>query len=184
MMKKLLEIYGRMSKRERMVLYGATLVLALLSMDRLVVGPLIHRMVRLDTEIRDQEASIKKSLHVLLQKERILAESKEFMAYSVEGKNPEQEMVSLLKEIESLADRAGASLLYVKPAKEEGEGEIRKYFASVEAEAQMEQVADFFHAIESSTKLLKIEKYDIQPKSKDSSIARCVATISKTVLSK
>jgi hypothetical protein len=46
----------------------------------------------------------------------------------------------------------------------------------------MEQVPTFFQGIESSTKLLKIEKYQIQPKTKDSSIARCAVTIYKTVL--
>ena len=46
----------------------------------------------------------------------------------------------------------------------------------------MDKMAGFFHTIESSTKLIKIEKYQIQPKSKQSSIARGTLTIYKTVL--
>ena len=48
--------------------------------------------------------------------------------------------------------------------------------------AQMPEVASFFHHLESSNELLRVEKYDIQPKNKESSIARCSMTVSKTVL--
>ena len=81
-----------------------------------------------------------------------------------------------------MADQSNLSLLYVKPASQkDGEG-MKKYFASLEAEGEMESVATFFHRVESSDKLLKIEKFEIQPKSRESSLARASATVSKTVL--
>ncbi len=183
MKKKLLDLYKRLKPREKAVLFFTVFALSTLFIDRFLVGPIHDRLKLLDTNIREEEKAIRKSLHVLVQKDRIMAEGKEFMAYSVEAKNPEEEMVGLLKEIQMTAERATVSLLYVKPAAtKEGEG-IKKYFATLECEAQMEQIGSFFHSAESSTKLLKVERYEIQPKSKDSSIARCVMTISKTVLS-
>lgn len=184
MRKKLIEFFMRRSKREKTVIYGAFIAMGILAADRFVLGPVIHRLSLLDGQIATQEEAIRKSLHVLVQKDRIKAEGKEYMSYSIEAQNPEQEMVDLLKQLESIAGQSGVSLLYVKPAKEEGEGTVKKYFASLECEAEMEQVAAFFHAVESSNKLLKIEKYDIQPKGKESSLARCAVTASKTVLAK
>ncbi len=180
--KKAIDFYTKRSARERRVLIGTALVIGLLLADRIVVGPVYRNLVALDKETQNEEVAIRKSLHVLFQKDRILSESKEYIGYSVEAKNPEEEMVGLLKEIEGLADRSTVSLLYVKPGNSKEDGDAKKYSANLECEAQMEQIATFFHEIESSNKLLKIERYEIQPKNKDSSIARCVMVISKTVL--
>jgi len=76
--KKLKAIYQKMSKREKWILYGTTLVLMGLFLDRLVMQPIIGKLASLDRQIRDEETAIKKSLHILVQKNRILAESKEF----------------------------------------------------------------------------------------------------------
>lgn len=179
---KLSEKYRKMSKREKAILYGTASVLGFLFIDRLVVAPIHDKLASVDQAIKDEETAIRKSLHVLVQKNRIASDSREFMQYSVEGKNPEEEMTSLLKEIESLADKASVSLIYVKPANTEKDRSITKHLATLECESQMEQVAGFFHSIESSTKLLKIEKFEIQPKNRESSIARCSMTVSKTVV--
>ena len=184
MKKKLQDLYNRLKPREKKVLFFTFIVVSTLIIDFFVVEPVHRNLGLLSKDIREEENAIRKSLHVLVQKDRIIAEGKEFMAYSVEAKNPEEEMVGLLKEIQTMAEHASVSLLYVKPASgtgKEGEG-IKKYYATLELEAQMEQIASFFHTAESSTKLLKIERYEIQPKTKDSSIARCAMTISKTVL--
>lgn len=182
MLKKLSAIYKKMSRRERFILYAATCVIAFFAVDRLVVAPFYGKITLLDENIQQQEDAIKKSLHVLVQKERIMAESKQFMAFSVEAKNPEEEMVGLLKELEAMAMQASVTLLNLKPATAAQTGEIKKYAASFECEAQMEQIVNFFYAIESSNKLYQIEKYNIQPKNKESSLARVVMTVSKTVL--
>ncbi len=165
-----------------MILYGTAAVLGVVLVDRLVLGPIGGKLASLSAAIGEEEAAIRQSLHVLVQKNRILAEGKEFAGYSVEAKNPEEEMTTLLRELESTAEQSSVSLIYVKPASTKEEKGTRKYLASLECEAQMEQVAGFFHAIESSPRLLKIERFQIVPKSRDSSIARCSLTVSKTVV--
>jgi hypothetical protein len=180
---KLLQVYTKLSKTEKNVLFVTLFLVVLSFADRVIILPVVTTLSNLNTSVRDQESSIKKSMNVLLHKDGIITESQEYMAYSVEAKNPEEEMVGLLKEVESVAASAGVSLLYVKPANTQEEKNVKKYYSILECEAPMEQIATFFHGIESSTKLLKIEKYLIQPKSKDSSIARCTVTVSKTVLS-
>lgn len=183
MKNKLLDRYLKLSKKEKRILWIAVTIVGIAFIDRVIVLPVVTTLTNLSINVREQEQSIKKSMNMLLHKDGIIAESQEYMAYSVEARNPEEEMVGLLKEVEQVAEKSGVSLLYVKPAatKEEKKG-IKKYYATLECEAPMEQVATFFHGVESSTKLLKVEKYQIQPKSKDSSTARCTVTIYKTVL--
>ena len=183
MKSKLIAFYKKLSKVERKILWLAALLVVLCFVDRVIVMPVVTTLTSLTVNIREQESSIKKSMNVLLHKDGIISESREYMSYSVEAKNPEEEMVGLLKEVESSAEKSGVNLMYVKPANTKEEQGIKKYYCTLECEAPMEQVATFFHDIESSTKLLKIEKYQIQPKNKESSTARCTITIYKTVLS-
>ena len=180
---KLGERYAKLSKREKAILLGTAIILGGLFLDRLVIHQISAKLSTIDRSIREEEAAAKRSLHILVQKDRIAAETKEFAEFSVEAGDPEEEMTSLLKEIESLADRASVSLIYVKPANAGDEKGQKRFLATLECESQMEQVAAFFHSIESSPKLLKIEKFSIQPKSRESSLARCTMTVSKTVLS-
>ena len=182
-MRALTKFYAKLSKSERRILFITLLFLGLVFTDRVIVMPITTTLSALNQSVREQETSIKKSMNVLLHKDSILKESKEFMSYSVEAKNAEEEMVGLLREVESVAEKAGVSLIFVKPGTIKEEKNIKKYYANLECEGPMEQVAAFFHDIESSNQLIKIEKYQIQPKSKDSNIARTTVSVYKTVLS-
>ena len=183
MINKIIALYQKLSKRERTILHVVFVAIGILVMDRIVIGPVFQKMSSLDRQIRDEETTIKKSLHVLLRKQQISNENRQFVIFSVDSKNPEREMTILLKEIENIANRSSVSLLYEKPGNTKEDGAIKKYFATLECEAQMSDVASFFHNIENSTKLLQVEKYSIQPKSKESSIAKCSVTVSRTILS-
>jgi Tfp pilus assembly protein PilO len=182
-MKKLTQFYAKRTKGERRILFITVLFLGFAFVDRVIVLPIVTTLSTLSQSVKEQENSIKKSMTVLLHKDNIIAENREYVAYSVEAKNAEEEMVGLLQEIESVADRSGVSLIFVKPGTVKEEKGIKKYYANLECEAPMEQVATFFHDIESSNKIIKIEKYQIQPKSKESSIARTTVSVYKTVLS-
>ena len=182
-MKLITGFYAKRSPSERRILAAALLIVGLAFVDRVIILPVLTSLASLNQSIREQETAVKKSMNVLLHKESILAESREYMSYSVEAQNPEEEMVALLKEIESVAVNSGLNLIYVKPGTLKEDKETKKYYSNLECEGSMEQVATFFHGLEGSTKLLKIEKYTIQPKNRDSSTARCTVSVYKTVLS-
>ena len=188
MLKKLLDMFACLSTREKWILAGTSLAVCLLFLDRFVAGPAVHKLHQLDQQIREEENAIRKSLLVLLRKNQITVERQAFSNYSVEAKNPEEEMTALLKEIENLAEQSSVNLIYVKPGNVEEKGQIKKYSANLECEADMAKLAAFFHQIESSQKLLQIEKYEIQPKTKEKekekepTTARCSVALSKTVL--
>jgi len=181
-MKAVAQFYAKLKKGERRILAATALVVGFAFVDRVIVMPITSTLTTLNQSVREQEAAIRKSMSMLLHKETITAESREYASYSIEAKNPEEEMVGLLREVESIAGKAGVSLLYVKPGTVKDEPGTKKFYANMECEGPMEQVATFFHDIESTAQLIKIEKYQIQPKSKGSSTARCAVSVYKTVL--
>ena len=134
---KFTDFYLKLSKPEKKILWLAALLVGLCFADRVIVLPVVTTLTSLNTSIREQETSIKKSMNVLLHTDGIISESREYMSYSVQAKNPEEEMVGLLKEVEASAEKSGVNLLYVKPANTKDENGIKKYYCTLECEAPM-----------------------------------------------
>lgn len=177
----LYKFVGRLSKREKIVFYAAMSFASLALSDRLMVVPVYSRIQSLNEEIREKEASIKKNLHILAQKDRISSEITRYGSF-LSGAGVEEEATSLLKEIEVLANDAGVYLVDMKPAGLMSGGDSRKYLIVLNCESQMEQLSDFMYNVESSNSLLTIEKYQISPKSKESSVIRCNMSIVKMII--
>ena len=97
-------------------------------------------------------------------------------------RSEEEEAVFLLKEIEEIANKSSVYVIDIKSAGLQKGDLLEKFLVKLNCEAQMEQLTKFFYDLESSKKLLKVEKYDIKPKTEGSSVVRCALTISKGVL--
>jgi len=182
MLKRLSTFFSRLSKRERFILYCVFCFISLALLDRLILRPILSKVKSLNREIQSQEATIKKNLYILAKKDSILKEADEYVLYVTHEQSQEEEVLFLLKEIEKLANKASVYVIDIKSAGLEEDGMFRKYLVKLNCEAQMEQITRFFYDVESSNKLLKIEKYDIKPKTEGSSVLRCTTSISKAVL--
>lgn len=175
---------SRMPKREKLIFYGAILFVSLALLDRLIIYPISSKMTSLDKEIQQKESDIKKDTHILALKDRILKESAKYASFFSGSESKEEEIASLLKEVENLANKTSVYLIDIKPGSSRVAEGPNRYFVKLNCEAQMEQIANFMHKIESSNKLLTIEKYRISPRSKESSIVACRMSVSKTAIAK
>ncbi len=173
---------SRLSGKEKSMFYAAAIIVSLMLTDRLVVNPIFSKINELSEEIKEKEAGIKKSLHMLAHKDRILAEAVRHRTFIQSLRSEEEEMTALLKEIEMLASRHSIYLIDMKPGQLEEKGRMMKYSLNLNCEAQLEHLVAFMYDVEKSEKLLTIEKYKIGPKSRDSSVARCGMSISKVVI--
>ena len=180
---KIVTFFGKLSKREKLLLYGAAVTIAFLASDRLLIRPIVRTFQSFGLELQTLEVNIKTSVRLLSQKDRIAEEATRYASYAVEAKTAEEENASLLKYIEELAHESDLNLLYVKPAAVKTEGRIKKYFVTLECQGLMSQVIVFFHSVENAPLPLKIEKYTIQPAAKGSATLKFVATISKGIMS-
>lgn len=173
---------AHLSKREKIIFYAAISFVSLTLLDRLIISPIYSKIKSLNEEIRERESSIKKNLHILAQKDRISFEIAKYTSFLNNAKSEEEEITSALKEIEGLANKAGVYLVDMKPVGLKPAGASKEYLINLNCEAQMEQLIDFMYNIENSNKLLTIEKYQISPKSKESSVVRCSMSIAKIVM--
>lgn len=175
---KLIKLYQGLSQREKIILYFSVAVVLLVIADQLVLSPILRSIHSLDQKIHDTESHIKGSIRLLGQKEKMMKEAEHYASYATSTKPAEDEILALLKLVQELASQASVNLLYSKPS---GGGETKErnvYRISLECEGQMDQLINFFYAIENSKLLLRIEKYSLQPAAKGSSVVKCAAIIS------
>lgn len=182
-LQKLQDFLARLSKKEKLLFYCAVFFISLVLLDRLITRPIFSKMRSLDEEIRDKQAGLKRDLHILAQRGKISQLKNKYASYLAAAKSEDEEMVSLLKEAENLANKSSISLIDLKPGSFNKEGgSSLKFLINLNCEAQMEQLLGFIYAIENSGKLLSIEKYQINPTTKDSNVVECSITISKVVI--
>ncbi|MBN1405864.1 MAG: hypothetical protein JW946_05025 [Candidatus Omnitrophica bacterium] len=173
----------RLPKREKAILYIAVFFVSITLLDRLIISPIFNKIKFLDKEFTDKKKAIKRNMHILSQKDRILAERDKYASLLRSLESEEEQMTAILKEIENLANEASVYLVDMKPADVKNVADTKKYTITLNCEAQVEQLADFMYKIEDSNKLLRVERYQISPKTKDSSMAKCNMFIAKIVLS-
>ncbi len=173
---------SHLSKKEKIIFYTAISFVSLTLLDRLIISPIYSKIKSLNEEIQEKESSTKKNLHILAQKDRISSEIAQYTSFLSSAKSEEEETTLLLKEIEGLANKSSVYLVDMKPGGLKDSGSSKKYLISLNCEAQMEQLSDFMYNIENSNELLTIEKYQISPKSKESSVVKCSMSIAKIVM--
>lgn len=172
---------SRLTKWEKILFYAATAAVTLTLADRLLLSPVTQKIETLSSEIQDKESGIKRMSFILAQKDRIVAESARYIKFLTKAKNTDEEATTVLKEIEAIANNNSIYLIDLKPIGFRDSGQIKKYVVSITCEGQMENLFSFMYNIESSPQLLRIERCEIIPKSKESSIASCSLMISKII---
>lgn len=182
MLQTLYNFVGRLSKREKIIFYGAITFVSLTLLDRLIISPIYSKVKSLNKEIQDRTTIIKQNLHIVAQKDRISSEITKYAPLLASAKSEEEETTSFLQEIEGLANEAGVYLVDMKPASLKDGGSSKRFLINLNCESQMEQLTDFMYKIENSINLLTVEKYQIGPKSKDSSVVKCSMSIVKMIV--
>ena len=173
---------SRLSNREKIIFYITAFIVSFMLLDRLIISPVFYKMHSLDKEAQEKIAGIKRSLYLLAYKDRIEKEVNHYKQFISSSKTEEEEMTAMLKDIETIANKATVYLIDMKPAGFRDRKFYREVMVKLNCEAMMEKITEFMYNIESSSGLFTITKYQLSPKSKDSSVARCSVSISKLII--
>lgn len=172
-----------LTKKQKYFLYIAISLVSLAFFDRVILSPIISRVSSLNQEIKEKKRNIHRNLRILSYKDSILSETAKYTSFLKPGEGAEEGITVMLKEVESLANEESIYLLDMKPRRSVTKVDsFNEYSIDLTGEAQMDQVMDFMYNIENSSDLLTIDRYEISPKSRNSSVARFSMTISKLVL--
>jgi len=181
-LKSIVSHISRLSKRERTIFYVTIAVIGLGLLDRLILSPILGKIDHLNETITTQEETIAQSLLIVTQEKRIDSEGDLYASFLSKSQKEEKVITAFLKEVETLAKQSSVYLIDIKPSGKDTEGISKKYFLKLNFEAQMEQVINFFHNVTNYEQLIKVEGYQLGPKSKGSSVLSCGITISKAII--
>ena len=174
--------FNAFSPKEKVIFYAAAAVILIAAADRLVISKVTQKLGALDKEIADMQASIKRDLRMLSQKDRIALESTKYKSFLAKEGSEEEEFSGLMKEVETLANRAGINLLDMKPGQVKTVESAKQYQVTINIEASLKKLTEFMYAVETSKQLLKIEKFQVSVKSKEDATVKSTMTISRIIL--
>ncbi len=179
------QFISKLTDRDKKLLIAAVILIIAAMFDRLFIAPTMSRLSSLDEEIVKEEDVIKRDLHFLGYKNKILKESKAVGSYFTEKVATDDEIIAaFLKKIEIVATKANVVLAKVTPSTGQQDKDNLKYSADVECSGRFTEVIMFMHLINSSDELTKVVKYNLVSKKADSDEIKATMTISKMIVSK
>ncbi len=181
-LKVLNDFFIRLSKQERIIFYITIGFLFAALFVNLLWWPSWDNIEELNQEIINKQKTINVDLRLIGMQDIIEKETEKYTDYFLELGSSEDEIILIQKEIQSLASDSGVYIGYIRPADITNEGIFKIYHVNVNCEGEMPKMVKFLYDVESSPRLLTVEKYTIVPKSEGSSIAQCRMMIAKTAI--
>jgi hypothetical protein len=180
--RKITQFVAKLSRAEKKLFYSTVAVVALMGLDRVVIHPIQARMRALDESSAQAARVIKEDLAILSIRERIRQEAMSYAPMLNRIDFDERDVSALLKEIETYAVESKVNLQNLKPQGKKALKDWNTYQVTLSGEGDMYQIIQFMHTIERSNSMFVIDKYQIAPKKKDSSIASCSMTLYKVIM--
>lgn len=180
--KSLVSFVSKLSQRERVIFYVTVSVISVVCLDRVILSPILTKINNLSEMIKTQEDTIEQSLLIVTQEKRIEGEASRYSAFLSKPQSEEKTVRAFLQEMENLAKKSSIYLTDIKSSGQDTNGPVKKYYIKLNLEAQMEQVFNFFYNVTNFEQLIKIEDYQIRPKSEGSSVITCSVSISKSII--
>ena len=177
-----MNIFSNISKKEKLGLAVAVLIVLFAFLDRLIVAPIGLKFKRINSEIKMNEIQLAQSLRNLSRKDDIAREYQKYIQYIKSNYSDGDEVAKLLEEIENLGRNAGISITDIKPQPPREVNIYKYYLIEVEAEGRMEALMTFFHQLSVSKQLFRVSKAYINVKEKETSIAKASILVTKVVV--
>jgi len=173
--------FSNVSKKERVGLTAAAIIVSLAFLDRLILNPINKKIQQIGQEVKINEKQLKMGLYNLNQKAAILSEYAKYSQYFKGFGSEEETTASMLSGIEAMAKKSNIDLLDLKPQPSKDKGFYREYSVEVEAEGTMDSLVSFLYQLNSSAQLLRTEKLRFNLKNKDSSLVKASILITRVL---
>ena len=183
-MKRIFFKLSELPKRKRYILYIAVTFIIAVFFDRVILQTARNRIRKLNNGILIQEKKLQKYLHILSQEGLVTGEYQKYTEGISQNYSDEEEKLKLLSAIEKMARNASVLLKDIKPGATKKIGHYKKYTIEIEVESEINYLADFIYQLEKTSRLLRIEGFQLQPKKKKSAILKARMTITEVLIEK
>jgi len=175
-------LLSKFTKRERL-LFVLTLCAVLgIPAYLFILEPTYKKWDELGAEFESAGLKLSKNIKLLANKELLEKEYDKYKEYIQKEEGKEQELSSVLKEIEATALNSGVKITSIKPKGEKQLKNYKRYSVEVVSEAKISQFLKFIYDLENSKKLLKVERLVLSLKDAQTDLLKGTLIIRKTSL--
>lgn len=172
-------LISRLSKRERLLVTLTVTVAVLLAFFIFIADPAYKKWIDLGGDVESANARLLKNLKLMANKDYLEKEYDKYKQYIQKGAGEEEEVSSILKEIEATAGGSSVNVTGIKPKGTKSFKEYKKFTVEVTGEAKLADFLKFIYELEGSKKLLKVERLVLTLKSAQSDTLRGTLIIRK-----
>lgn len=178
-----MDLKSSISKREKTIFTITILAISLSIIYSFVIEPLYKEYTRLNQEINIKQARLAKNLRLVKEKDIVREEFKKYSHQLKTRGSDEEEMASVLSEIEKIGKSTGIYLSDVKPQKIKDMDFYKIMLVEIRFQATMQTLSKFIYELQNSTFLLKASRLQVNSKGGGSTLLEGVIQISKISLS-
>jgi len=161
--------WGRLSRRERGLVYLSGMILLIFIGKVAVVSPFLERRAWVAQQLDNQPQLLMKNLRYLGQRETMLAElesaREQIKAREpklLSGDTPSVSASDLQETVQTMATREGTQVITTRVLNPEPAGSFSKIGIQLEIGGQIQQLANLIRGIETSPKLLMIDEINVR----------------------
>ncbi|NOX97533.1 MAG: type 4a pilus biogenesis protein PilO [Nitrospirae bacterium] len=176
-------ILSNLSKRERCIFFISLAVVFLALSYNFLIEPLAQRWTKVNAEIVRKEMELERNLKIISEKKIVFEEYKKY-AEQVKAKgSDEEEIATLLQEVETIAARTSVRLTNVdEPPPVKKTKFYKLYGVKIELEAPIGPLTKFIYQLEKSPQVLSVQQLRLSAKSSRSSILQSYMLITKILI--
>lgn len=175
-------ILQRLSKRERYILWVCVTVVLFSLLYNFVLEPAVGRWKSLGRELLAQRVKLEKNLRVIARKELARQDYERYAANVRQKGSDEEEMASLLREVETLASASGVHITDIKPRPVKDMEFYKRFVIEVESEAGIRELTRFIYQLQKSQQLLKVQKLRISAKGERTTALKSTMLITRVLI--
>ncbi|MCM8781670.1 MAG: type 4a pilus biogenesis protein PilO [Candidatus Omnitrophica bacterium] len=172
-------LFSRFTKRERLFFIITLCIILGVLAYIFVLEPVYKKWNQLRLEAESARIRLFKDIKLLASKESLEKAYGRYKDYIQKEENTGQEIASVLREIETTALNCGVKITSIKPKGEKQLKNYRKFTIELISEAKINQFLKFIYDLESSKKLLKVERLVLSLKGAQSDLLKGTLIIRK-----
>lgn len=167
------------SKREQVILYIFTAVFVVYGVFQFVHKPFQREAIQIDSQIEAMERKLQKAYEMIRAGEGLDERIRGQFDDMVLTRTPEEEMSSLLSELEGLASEARIQIADMKPQPVRAQDRIFVFSVQLTLDHDLKTTVNFIRLLQEAPHALTIDEFSFERASSAQGNLRCVLFVSR-----
>jgi Tfp pilus assembly protein PilO len=150
------------SRRERIVLVVAVIVIGAYGLDALVLSPIVDKTTELRRQQEHMEARLLANLNTLRKRQGLARAWRSWLAGGL-SRDPSEAESRVLGAVRSWVRDAGITLVSIQPDRPYQKGEVREIRFQASAVGAYESLIRFVYLVETAELPVRIQRFEVRP---------------------